>query len=85
MRVNQGEERQSAPKPPTEVVDVDMDEFEDPSLPYGGIPDEAMEPANLDTLKEKLLMGMRLCPWKRTDIRWLWIQFQISPIEFPGA
>ena len=40
----QGEERQSVPKPPTEVVDVDMDEFEDPSLPYGGIPDEAMEP-----------------------------------------
>ena len=27
-----------------ESVDVDMDEFEDPSLPYGGIPDEAMEP-----------------------------------------
>ena len=39
----QGGERQSAPTPPTEVVDVDMDEFEDPSLPYGGIPDEAME------------------------------------------
>ena len=35
----QGGERQSAPTPPTEVVDVDMDEFEDPSVPYGGIPE----------------------------------------------
>ena len=38
------EERQSVPTPATEVVDVDMEDFEDPSLPYQGIPDEAMEP-----------------------------------------
>ena len=46
MRANklQGGERQDASVLSTEVVDVDMDDFEDPSLPYGGIADEAMEP-----------------------------------------
>ena len=49
-----------------------MDEFEDPSLPYGGIPDEAMEPGYFEG--EETPGGDEAVPWKRTDLRWMWIQ-----------
>ena len=74
----QGEERQSAPKPPTEVVDVDMDEFEDPSLPYGGIPDEAMEPGYFEG--EETPGGDEAVPMEEDRP-----QMDVDSIEFPGV
>ena len=45
MRANKNSKLESGETvPSTEVVDVDMDDVEDPSLPYGGMADEAMEP-----------------------------------------